>query len=219
MAGIAFFDVDKTLLAVNSARLWVRRELKTGRLSTSNAVRAAMWTMLYELGFARIESVIEDAIRTLKGEEEKELIARVDTFFEEEVVSTFRPGALEAVQKHRSSGDTIALLTSSSSYLARRVGETVGADHNLSNQFETDGDGLFTGRAIYPLCFGPGKLVHAERLADELSVSLDECSFYTDSYSDLPVMEKVGHPVAIHPDPRLRRAANRRGWRIELWGS
>ncbi len=217
MPGIAFFDVDKTLLAVNSARLWAHRELRTGRLSIRNAIRAAIWTTLYEMGFARIEAVIEDAVNTLSGQDEKELMERVTQFFQEEIASTFRPGAKTTITRHRDAGDKVALLTSTSSYLAEQIQTAVGADHYLSNEFETDEDGRFTGAPIKPLCYGPGKLVYAKRLASKLHIPMSHCHFYTDSYSDLPVMENVGFPVAVHPDPRLKRAAQKRGWPIERW--
>jgi phosphoserine phosphatase len=65
---------------------------------------------------------------------------------------------------------------------------------------------------------GPGKRTHAERYAREVGVPLSACAFYTDSYSDLPVLEVVGRPVAVHPDHRLRREALRRGWPVVDWG-
>lgn len=217
MPRIAFFDVDRTLLDINSASLWVRRELRTGRLTRALAAKAVGWTFLYELGFARIEQVLEDAVRTLRGQEEADMIARVAAFFEEEVASRIRPGAIRAIERHRRAGDAIALLTSSTRYLCGHVGRAVGAEHILSNALEVDPDGRFTGLTVKPLCFGPGKLTHASRLADQLTARLEDCAFYTDSYSDVPVLERVGHPVCVHPDPRLRREAFRRGWPIELW--
>jgi phosphoserine phosphatase len=78
-------------------------------------------------------------------------------------------------------------------------------------------DGRFTGRIVPPVCFGPGKVERARVLAAELGVALADCTYYGDSYSDLPVLLAVGHPVAVTPDPRLRREAVRRGFRIEQW--
>lgn len=219
MAGIAFFDVDKTVLAVNSARLWVKRELSTGRLTKLMAVKAAGFMLAYELGFSRIEKAIEEAVQSLDGEAEDDLKARVADFYEEEVADRIRPGARYAVARHREAGDAIALLTTSSTYLGDLVAGAVGAEHVLGNAFVTDDTGHFTGAPVLPLCYGPGKLTYARRLADQLGVSLETCAFYTDSFSDLPVMEQVGHPVAVHPDPRLRRAARKRGWPIEVWGA
>ncbi|MEL6185401.1 MAG: HAD family phosphatase [Myxococcota bacterium] len=218
MDGIAFFDVDKTLLDINSAKLWVRREVSTGRLSRFLALKAVGWVLAYELGFARVEKAIEEAVQTLSGQEESDLEQRVAAFYAEEVATRVRPGARDAVARHRAQGDAIALLTSASRYLGQHVKSAVEADHLLCNDFETDDQGRFTGRPVMPLCYGPGKLAYAQKLARELGARLEDCAFYTDSFSDLPVMEKVGHPVAVHPDPRLKRAALRRGWPIELWG-
>ena len=78
-------------------------------------------------------------------------------------------------------------------------------------------DGRFTGRAAGPLCFGEGKLTHARQLSDALGERLEDAWFYTDSSSDLAVMDLVGHPVAVHPDPRLRRLAKKRGWPVADW--
>ncbi len=217
MPGIAFFDVDRTLIDANSAALWVKRELREGRVSYLTAMRAAGWTLLYELGFVRIERAIEDAVRTLQGGLEAELAAQVEVFFADEILPRVRPGAAAALHRHQGAGEPIALLTSSSNYVAAHLAEAVGAAHILSNAFETDDNGRFTGDPVRPLCYGAGKLLHAERLAAELGVTLEDCAFYTDSYSDLPVLERVGRPVAVHPDPRLRRLANQRGWPIERW--
>ncbi|HEY1099304.1 MAG TPA: haloacid dehalogenase-like hydrolase, partial [Myxococcota bacterium] len=89
-------------------------------------------------------------------------------------------------------------------------------DGFLANRFVAV-DGVFTGEAYRPLCFGPGKVEHAAVVADKVGVALADCAFYTDSASDLPMLEAVGEPVAVDPDPWLRRIAQRRGWRIERW--
>ncbi|MEL6545659.1 MAG: haloacid dehalogenase-like hydrolase, partial [Myxococcota bacterium] len=88
----------------------------------------------------------------------------------------------------------------------------------ICNRFLTDEDGRFTGDAAHPLCFGPGKLELAQAYASRTGLSLDDAVFYTDSYSDLPVLEAVGEPVVVHPDPRLARHAARRGWNSVSWG-
>ena len=75
----------------------------------------------------------------------------------------------------------------------------------------------FTGRPEQPLCLGDGQVARAERLAREQGFRLEDAVFYTDSMSDLPLLERVAEPVAVNPDPRLRRIAEKRGWRIETW--
>lgn len=214
---IAFFDLDRTLIAVNSGQLWVRYERKGGRIQLSQALRAGMWIFGYHLGFSRMEPILEEAIASLEGQGESELRDRTRHFYETEVRGTVRPGAARSLARHREQGDVLALLTSSSSYLSAEFQEQLGIPHACCNHFEVR-EGRFTGRPLGSLCFGAGKLAHARRLAAELGEDLRNASFYTDSYSDLPVMEEMGHPVAVNPDPSLARAARQRGWEVVDWG-
>lgn len=216
MSGIAFFDLDLTLLSVNAGKLWVRHEYRRGRLSRGDAARAGVWIAAYHLGYGRMERILTAAIGTLAGQTEAELRADSLAFFEAEVAAHVRPGAHAAVAAHVAAGDALALLTSSSPYLCEPIQQALGITHVLCNRFEMV-DGRFTGKPELPLCFGAGKLVHARRLAEQLGHRLEDCTFYTDSWSDLPVLEAVGRPVAVHPDPRLARVARARGWEIARW--
>lgn len=215
--GIAFFDVDKTLLGVNSATLWVRRELAKGNITRLQALRASLWVGLYGLGLIHADDVLRVAIKTLAGKRERDVIDRTVAFWHEEVAATVRPGAQAAVQRHKDAGELCFLLTSSSNYLSMPIAEQLGFDGFLANRFEVR-DGVFTGEPIEPICYGRGKVAHALGVAEKLNVRLEECAFYTDSMSDLPMLEAVGRPVVVAPDPRLRRVAKKRGWPIEDWG-
>jgi len=216
MARIAFFDVDKCILGVNTATLWVKREYRAGNITRTQAMRASFWVGLYHLGYVRMEHVLEDAVKNLKGLNERDVIDRTLAFYREEVVQTVKPKAMAAIAEHKARGDLIFLLTSSSTYLSAPLGDTLKIDGFLANRFEVE-DGHFTGRAVLPFCYGPGKVAHAEVIADKLRIPLKECVFYTDSYSDLPMLEAVGEPIAVDPDRRLLRHAMKRGWRIERW--
>ena len=110
------------------------------------------------------------------------------------------------------------LLSSSSCYLGQAVSRELAFDDYVCNRFEVDDAGRYTGRLFEPLCFGPSKVVLAERYVREHGVGLDACTFYSDSHSDLPMLEAVGHPVVVDPDPRLRRHARQRGWPVQDWG-
>ncbi len=217
MRRIAFFDVDKTILSVNSASLWMRRELRAGHLSWWHALRGAAWLALYALGLARMERVLADALRVVEGHRAADLEARTHDFYVAELRARIRPGVRAVVEAHRAAGDGLWLLTTSSSWLSQRLADDLGFDGYLCNTLE-EHDGRLTGRAHAPLCFGDGKVAHAQALAAREGVSLAECVFYTDSYSDLPMLLAVGEPVVIDPDPRLRREAARRRWPVRDWG-
>jgi HAD superfamily hydrolase (TIGR01490 family) len=215
---VAFFDLDKTLLGVNSGTLWIRRELALGHITRMQALRASLFIARYHLGFASMEDAVLKAISFLAGTPAQPLQERTATFYEEQIRPLYRPGALRALEEHRAAGDRLVLLTSSSGYLSELVARELRLDAILCNRFEVDGQGLHTGRPLGAVCFGAGKRTHAEGYAREAGVSLSACTFYTDSYSDLPVLEVVGRPVAVHPDHRLRREAVRRGWPVVDWG-
>jgi HAD superfamily hydrolase (TIGR01490 family) len=215
---VAFFDLDKTLLAVNSATLWIRREVALGHITRLQALRASLWIARYHLGFVAMQDAVRAAVSLLAGTAAQALQERTARFYEEQVRALYRPGALRALEEHRSAGDRLVLLTSSSGYLSELVARDLRLDAVLCNRFEVDERGLHTGRPLGAVCFGEGKRTHAEGYAREVGVSLSACAFYTDSYSDLPVMEVVGRPVAVHPDQRLRREAVRRGWEVVDWG-
>ena len=217
---VAFFDLDKTLIAVNSGTLWIRRELALRHITRLQALRAAAWLARYHLGFVSMEDALLRAITQLAGTRAEPIARRTEAFYAEQLRVLYRPGALEALERHRRAGDRLVLLTSSSGYLSELVARELRLDAVLCNRFEVDAEGLHTGRPLGGLCFGAGKLAHAEQYLRELGgdVRLSDCTFYTDSYSDLPVMAAVGKPVAVNPDPRLRREALRRGWPVVDWG-
>jgi len=212
---IAFFDLDLTLLSVNSGSLWIRREVALGRLPLRRALRAATWLAQYQLGLTSQASMIAKAIASAAGESAAELAARTASFFETQVRSRYRPGGLAALEAHRAAGDRLVLLSSSSHFMAELVAKDLRLDAILCNRLEVGADGRLTGLTVGPVCFGEGKLVAARAALQ--GESLDRCTFYTDSYSDLPVLEAVGRPVVVHPDWRLARHAKQRGWASVDW--
>ena len=215
MAGIAFFDLDRTLLDCNSATLWVRRQVREGYLSRTKAASMGLKIGLYQLGFGHVEDAVVAAIRDLRGQNEEEIRQRTIAFWKEEVAHRVRPGAQAVLDAHRELGEPLVLLTGSSNYMSECVLETLDMDDALCTRFEVE-DGLFTGQGT--LCYGDQKRVEAEAYLADKGIALADCAFYTDSYTDLPVMLEVDRPVAVHPDPRLKRHAQREGWPILDWG-
>ncbi|KAB2893404.1 MAG: HAD-IB family hydrolase [Kofleriaceae bacterium] len=125
------------------------------------------------------------------------------------------PAARHAVAAHRAAGDVVVLATGAPQYAALAVARGLGIEHTLCSRLEVDG-GRFTGR-LAAMCFGPHKVTLAERFAAEHGIDLARSTFYSDSFNDLPMLERVGGAVAVNPDVRLWRHARRRGWRIEQW--
>ena len=211
--------MDKTLLPVNTGRLWIRKELALGHLSVREALRAGVWLAQYSLGFTALDDIVRRVIGSLAGGYAGPVQERTTAFYQAHVRGLYRPGGIRTLEEHRRAGDRLVLLTASSLYLAGLVGRELDLDEVLCNRLEVDDQGRHTGRTIGEICFGAGKLQYARAFAAREGVELTECFFYTDSYSDITVLEAVGQPVAVNPDRRLRRAAVRRGWPVVDWGA
>jgi HAD superfamily hydrolase (TIGR01490 family) len=196
----AFFDVDRTLVACNTGRLFLRDLRRRGEISFLRALRAMGWMLKYHMSLIDLDALAE----------------RCRRWVEDEILPLLLPSALRKIERHRQQGHLLAILSSSPTYVTRPIAETLGLDEVLSTQFEVEG-GQFTGKLIGPACFGKGKVHWAEDLVTRKAVDLGSSYFYTDSYSDLPMLERVGHGVVVNPDPRLKRAAKRRGWPVENW--
>src|SRR5262249_61726869 len=110
----------------------------------------------------------------------------------------------------RAPAPCLASLPSPTRSLAAAPGAGVGVEHLLVRRLVVR-DGRFTGEAVRPLCYGAGKIYWAERFAAEHGLALERSFFYTDSITDLPLLERIGEPRIVNPDPRLRRGAPRGG--------
>jgi len=132
------------------------------------------------------------------------------------VVGHVADAGRRAVEQHREAGDFVAIVTGATPYIAMPLARELRIEHVIATHLEIL-DGKFTGRVAPPMSYGKGKVELAERLAAEHGFSLDESTFYSDSITDLPLLERVQTPIVVNPDARLRRIAKQRGWAIETW--
>ena len=211
----AFFDMDNTLLRVETGMSWVRFLYRRGELSSQMVARALYWQALYKLAVLDMDTVFTRLVETMRGDSEAEMIAKCDIWYRDHVAPEVAPAALVALAHHRQAGDLIVLATGSTKYAAIPVARGVGIEHVLASELEVEG-GVFTGRPA-AFCFGHHKVALAERWAERHGVDLAASTFYSDSYNDLPMLERVGTAVAINADARLRRYARLRGWAIARW--
>lgn len=212
----AFFDLDRTLITVNSGRLWVASERREGRITPRQTVTAAVFFLAYRFGLLNMEKAMEQALALYRGKTEDLLRRRTERWFDAEVKAFAAPGAWPVIQRHRDQGHLLVLLTLSSPYASACAVDFFGLDHAISSRYQVE-DGRFTGRFVTPLCYGPGKVALSQAFAHEHGVDLARSTFYTDSISDLEMLEAVGDPQVVNPDPRLRRLAKKRRWPISSW--
>lgn len=216
MTRAALFDMDRTLVRRETASLWMRYQRDIGEATRLDALRVSFWVLQYTFGVIRVDAVVERVTRTLAGRREDELAAQCEEWFERYVAPHVSERGRRAVEEHERSGDVVAIVTGATPYAARPLARRLGIRHVVASELEVV-DGRFTGRPKKPLCYGAGKVARADELARRAGFDLGGATFYTDSLTDLPLLERVREPVVVNPDPRLRRVARRRGWRSEAW--
>ena len=211
----ALFDMDNTLLRVDTGMSWTKFLYRRGELPPKMVAKAVYWSTLYKLAVLDMEAVFTKLCMDLEGDSEDEMIAKCDIWYREHIAREIAPAARVAIEHHRQAGHLVVLATGSTCYAARPVARGVGIEHVLSSELEVQG-GAFTGRAS-ALCFGHHKVALAERWAERHGVDLAASFFYSDSYNDLPMLQRVGTAIAVNPDTRLRRHARARGWAVQQW--
>jgi HAD superfamily hydrolase (TIGR01490 family) len=213
----AFFDMDRTLLRCNTGARWIGFLRRRGEISAWKAARAAWWIVRYRLSLIDMEEVAAIVVAELKGQREALIVETTRRWFDDEIASEVAPRAREAIAYHRDQGHVVAILSSSTRYVTEPLAALLGIEHVLCTRLHIEEDGRFAGTHVRPSCYGRGKVHWAERFASERGVDLGASWFYTDSYSDLPMLERVGVRKVVNPDTRLARHARRAGWDIEEW--
>jgi HAD superfamily hydrolase (TIGR01490 family) len=211
----ALFDLDNTLLDVSSGQLYARYRYRHGQMSRQELARVVWWGILSGLGLLDMRDLIPKLLSQAAGDDEREMRRLCDRWFVEDVVPHVTEAGSQQVAHHRVQGHVLALVSASTQYVVEPMAAYLGFPGQFVCTHLESKDGVLTGNIIPPPCYGQGKVVWAERFAAQHDVDLSASYFYSDSVSDLPLLERVGHPVAVNPDPRLRRLARKRGWPIQ----
>jgi HAD superfamily hydrolase (TIGR01490 family) len=210
---VAFFDVDHTLIRGSSAFYCAEVFRKEGLFGKGIMLGVAWSHLLHKLGLLNYEAAYAKAVVPFAGLSLERLEVLSQQCFDERVRPAIFTEALARLREHHEAGERVVLLSASSVYLLERFREVAPIDEVIAfKQRATDGKLI----ADYdrPICYGPNKLVLAERYLAPLGIPVSDCAFYSDSSSDLPMLEAVGRPYAVNPDWSLRRRAQAAGWPI-----
>jgi HAD superfamily hydrolase (TIGR01490 family) len=213
--GAAFFDLDKTILAKSSTLAFTKKFYEGGLIHRGDALKAAYAQFVYLLSGAdhdQMEQMREYLSELVKGwdvERVKEIVAdALDDIVDPIIYSE----ALELFDEHHAAGRDVIIISSSGTEVVEPIGERLGADLAVGTQMVIE-DGHYTGEILF-YAYGEGKADAMKALAMERGYDLSDSYSYTDSFTDLPMLEIVGHPVATNPDSELRKIAVERDWEI-----
>jgi len=214
----AFFDLDRTLISGASAfafgvAAW-RAELYPPRRFARDALRA----IAFRLGGASdevVDSAREQMLHAVEGNQQSDLVALNGDIIPK-LLGKVRPEAKELVELHRRAGRDTYIVSASPQEIVEPLAQAIGMTGGIGTRAEVK-EGLYTGLLAGPFCYGPGKVEAIREIADWEGYDLSRCYAYSDSASDLPMLEAVGHPVAVNPDGHLERVARQRGWPVVIF--
>jgi HAD superfamily hydrolase (TIGR01490 family) len=214
---ITFFDLDHTLLPIDSDYSW---GVFTQQIGWTDPVefrrRNDAFYAHYQAGTLDIHDYVRFATEAIRRQGEAQYRTAHERFMREMVLPALHDGARELVRSHQAAGDQVAIVTATNELVTRPIAQALGVAELIAVELERDAAGWITGEIAGTPSAREGKVVRATQwLAARGWDWLDvETTFYSDSLNDLPLLERVDHPVATNPDARLRPLALERGWRI-----
>ncbi|SDO19373.1 HAD-superfamily subfamily IB hydrolase, TIGR01490 [Halomonas shengliensis] len=211
---LAIFDLDNTLLSIDSDHAWGEFLLEQGAVDPV-AYREANDRFLadYEAGTLDIHAFLEVALRPLAENSPEQLAAWHQQFMASKIEPHILAKGEELLARHRTRGDTLLIVTATNRFITGPIAERLGVDDLIAVEPEIV-DGRYTGRVSGTPSYREGKVVRLEAWLADKEHTLDDAWFYSDSHNDLALLELVAYPVAVDPDPSLREVAEARGWRI-----
>ncbi len=211
----AFFDLDKTLISRSSTLAFVPSFYRRGLITRSQAVRGACAQVTFRLAGAsqyRMER-IRDQVSALCRGWNAELISQIVTDNLSRVIEPLvYEEARSLLARHRQDGHDVLIASTSGQEIVKPIAAMLGACAAVATRLEIAG-GLYTGSVEF-YAYGQAKADGVAELAAERGYLLADCYAYSDSVTDLPLLELVGHPRVVNPDRALRKAAHSRGWPV-----
>ena len=213
----AFFDLDKTVIAKSSVLAFGQPLYREGLLSHSALLKSIYGQAIYRLGGAseaRMDKARDSMLSLTRGWEQARVASVVRDTFEKILAPIIYAEALELFDEHHDAGRKVFLVSSSPVEIVSLLSEYLGADECIASRGRIDEHGRYTGELEF-YAYGPHKVTAIRETAERHGIDLAGSYAYSDSITDVPMLEAVGHPVAVNPDRELARVARQRGWEIQ----
>ncbi|MDG9702744.1 HAD family phosphatase [Streptomyces sp. DH37] len=211
----AFFDLDKTVIAKSSTLTFGKSFYQGGLINRRAALRTAYTQFVFLVGGAdhdqmeRMRAYLSALCRGWNVQQVREIVAET---IHELIDPIIYDEAASLIEEHHLAGRDVVIVSTSGAEVVEPIGELIGADRVVATRMVVE-DGCFTGEVEY-YAYGPTKAEAVRELAESEGYDLSRCYAYSDSATDIPMLEAVGHPHAVNPDRTLRREAVARDWPI-----
>jgi HAD superfamily hydrolase (TIGR01490 family) len=215
---LALFDLDHTLLPIDSDHAWGEYTVERGwRDPVEFKARNDAFYEDYKIGKLKPAEYLMFATEAIREYGATKSIALRADYMAAVIEKNIRKSALDLLDKHRSAGEEILLVTATNEFVTEPIAKRFGIEHLIAVQLEIGADGWYSGRSRGTPSYQAGKVERVRQWLCERGKTWDDVthsSFYSDSMNDLPLLERVHEPVATNPDPRLRALARERGWKV-----
>ena len=211
----AFFDLDRTVIAKSSTLAFGRPLYRSGLMSRRAVLKSSYAQFVYLIAGAD-----EDQLARLRDYSARMVegwpVAQVRQIVEETLHELIQPlvydEALHLIAEHKAAGREVVIISSSGEDVVTPIGQLVGADRVIATRMRVE-NGHYTSHIEF-YAYGPNKAEAMRQVAAAAGYDLADCYAYSDSATDAPMLEVVGHPTAVNPDRALRRLANQRNWPV-----
>ncbi len=215
---LALFDLDHTLIPMDSDHAWGQFTVALGWRDAKAFGRANdVFYERYKAGTLDIAEYVRFATAAIREQGLEKSIAAHASYMSDVVQKSIKKQALALVQRHQAAGDEVIIVTATNEFVTRPIAQAFGVQHLIAIDLVRDATGLPTGEIAGIPSFREGKVARVEQWLAERGKTwgdVAQSTFYSDSINDLPLLEKVSHPVATNPDDRLTAIAQARGWPI-----
>ena len=211
----AFFDLDRTLMSGSSAYYVGKAAYRAGLRPWHRMLNDVVATLVFRAFGAsdeKSEAVRDAILESVAGKAAADL-HRMAPGVIEEILPLVRPEAQALLDMHEAAGRDVYIVSASPVEIVGELARSLGIEGGLGTVSEIV-DGVYTGRLDGPFLYGEGKAIKIREIAQQRGYSLQACYAYSDSGSDLPMMQLVGNPVAVNPDRALQAVAHHRGWPV-----
>lgn len=215
----AFFDLDKTVIAKAAMLAFGPRLHQEGMLSRRLVARALWGQVVFRyLGAdeGRMEKMRETALKVAAGWEKERISELVDSALTEIIDPLVYAEAVELIESHQEAGRRVYLVSASPEEIVLPLARHLGVDDAIATRARIDATGRYTGEVEF-YSAGEHKVTAIEAEAEAYGLDLPNSFAYSDSVTDVPMLETVGHPVAVNPDKGLLKVATERGWEIRVF--
>lgn len=211
---LAIFDLDNTLLGGDSDHAWGQFLVDQGIVdATEHQQNNDYFFQQYQQGTLDINAFLAFALKPLTEHPIRQLEQWHQQFMREAIAPMRLPKAEQLLNKHRQQGDFLLIITATNQFVTGPIADSLGVDHLLATLPERMDD-RYTGNIVGTPCFQEGKVTRLNEWLQQSGHTLEDSYFYSDSHNDLPLLERVTHPVAVDPDDTLAEHARQQGWPI-----